>query len=80
MICCDGESMKTNASLDLYMEHSCKQTLNEAIRCGIRPVEKRKLTGEPLFTKPLPEELPSLSFNRLADEWDDEETLREISR
>lgn len=59
---------------------SFKQTLNDAIRRGIRPVEKDRLVVEPLFEKAFPEELRHVSFNRLADELDDEETLRELKR
>jgi hypothetical protein len=83
--------MRTTVTLDPDTEHllqekvrrsgkSFKQTLNDAIRRGIRPEKNVRVSASPLFEKPFPKELESLSFNRLADEWDDEETIRELSR
>jgi hypothetical protein len=38
------------------------------------------VTVVPLFGDPFPAELATRSMNRLADELDDEETLRELAR
>ena len=60
---------------------SFKQVLNESIRksLGKNPGdEETKVT--PLFRRPFPAEMMATSLNRLADEWDDEETLRELAR
>lgn len=83
--------MRTTVTLDPDTEHllqeqirrsgkSFKQTLNDAIRRGIRPEKTVQVSPSPLFEKPFPNELENLSFNRLAEEWDDEETIRELSR
>lgn len=56
---------------------SFKEALNQAIRRALgRPTEKS--TVEPLFSAPFPAELDGRSFNQIADEWDDEDTLREL--
>ena len=34
---------------------------------------------EPLFSAPFPAELAQQSFNRLAAEWEDEDTVKELS-
>lgn len=56
---------------------SFKQVLNRAIRQALdekgEPVEV-----QPIFDAPFPAELEGRSFNRLADAWDDEETIREL--
>ncbi len=54
---------------------SFKDVLNRAIRqaLGPRPAD---VQVEPLFGAPFPDDLGS--FNRLADELDDDETLREL--
>ncbi len=54
---------------------SFKEVLNRAVRRALAP-RARRVKLEPLFRKPFPANLGS--FNRLADEWDDEETLREL--
>jgi len=59
---------------------SFKRVLNEAIRSalgGRRDAEPARV--EPLFSRPLPSEFDEANFNELADEWDAEETLREVS-
>ena len=55
---------------------SFKVVLNEAIRRALAPPPP-PMEVTPLFQAPFPAGLAS--FNRLADEWDDEETLRELS-
>lgn len=52
-----------------------KEVLNRAVRKALGPRAK-KVKVEPLFRKPFPSGLGS--FNRLADQWDDEETLQEL--
>lgn len=60
---------------------SFKEILNTAI---IQSLARQRSTGklevEPLFTKPFPSSLGEADFNRLADEWDDEETITELKR
>ena len=83
--------MRKTVTLDPDTEHllheqvrksgrSFKQTLNDAIRRGIRPQERVRIEVTPLFNRPFPPECEQVNFNRLVDEWDDEETLREIGR
>ena len=55
---------------------SFKVVLNAAIRRALAPPPP-PLQIEPLFKAPFPCDLDS--FNRLADEWDDEETIKELS-
>ncbi len=57
---------------------SFKVVLNQAVKraLGRRSAE---IQVEPLFQAPFPSELTQLSFNRLAAEWEDEETVRELS-
>ena len=60
---------------------SFKQVLNDAIRRGIRQgSETRHRSVTPLFKSPFPPELQAANFNRIADEWDDRETLQELNR
>lgn len=54
---------------------SYKEVLNRAVRSALGPRPK-KVGVRPLFRAPFPAGLSS--FNRLADEWDDEDTLREL--
>ena len=54
---------------------SFKEVLNRAIRSALAP-RPRRVEVEPLFAAPFPAGIRS--FNRVADEWDDEETLREL--
>ena len=42
---------------------------------GADPVRS---TVAPLFSAPFPSELDGRSFNQIADEWDDENTIREL--
>ena len=55
---------------------SFKQVLNSAVRRALAP-RTGVSTVEPIFQHPFPVSLNN--FNRLADEWDDEETLRELN-
>lgn len=57
---------------------SFKQVLNRAIRKSLSRVEKKDVKVEPLFDAPFPADLMTGSMNRLADELDDQETLREL--
>lgn len=54
---------------------SFKEVLNRAVRSALGPRPKQAQV-RPLFRAPFPAGLGS--FNRLADEWDDEDTLREL--
>lgn len=57
---------------------SFKVVLNQAVKraLGRRPGPARV---EPLFPAPFPAELTQRSFNRLASEWEDEDTIKELS-
>lgn len=57
---------------------SFKAVLNQAVKraLGRRSGEARV---EPIFSAPFPSELAQQSFNRLAAEWEDEDTVRELS-
>ncbi len=57
---------------------SFKVVLNDAVKraLGRRAGEARV---EPLFPAPFPADLTQASFNRLADEWEDETTVKELS-
>jgi hypothetical protein len=59
---------------------SFKHVLNLSIRRALlaTPNESRRLGITPLFPAAFPPELSGASFNRLADELDDETTLREL--
>jgi len=60
---------------------SFKQVLNQSIRKSLgRKQSAENATVIPLFQEPFPTELLGTSFNRLADGWDDEETLKELAR
>lgn len=57
---------------------SFKVVLNQAVKRALgRPSTQARV--EPLFPAPFPAELAPQSFNRLAAEWEDEETVRELS-
>ena len=55
---------------------SFKAVLNRAVRQALAP-RNGEVTVEPLFREPFPSGLPS--FNQLADQWDDDRTLNELS-
>ena len=58
---------------------SFKEVLNEAIRKALGRRERVKNAKVvPLFREAFPSELMNISMNRLADELDDEGTLREM--
>jgi len=57
---------------------SFKVVLNESVRRALaRPSKSVKI--EPLFPAPFPSVLEGKSFNHLSAEWEDEDTLRELS-
>jgi len=60
---------------------SFKVVLNEAVRqsLGRKQGAGGGLKIEPLFKHPFPSDLSAANFNRVANEWDDEATLRELS-
>jgi len=43
------------------------------------PLRGSLIRVEPLFSRPFPPELEAVNFNELAEQWDAEETLHEIS-
>lgn len=57
---------------------SFKETLNQSIRRSLLPpgTDPPHHSVSPLFSAPFPAEIGS--FNRLADEWEDAATLREL--
>ena len=57
---------------------SFKAVLNQAVRRALGP-RGGKLVVEPLFSVPFPVDLSDLNFNRLAAEWEDQDTLRELN-
>ena len=70
----------TEALLRLEVERtglSFKVVLNQAIKraLGRRP---SGVQLQPLFSAPFPPELTRQSFNRLAAEWEDEDTILEL--
>ena len=57
---------------------SFKVVLNQAVKRALgRPSTQARV--EPLFSAPFPAELARQSFNRLAAEWEDEDTVKELS-
>jgi hypothetical protein len=65
-----GEVRRTGASF--------KDVLNQALRKALGPGSS-KVRVEPVFPGAFPARLEGRSFNRLADEWDDETTIVELS-
>ena len=60
---------------------SFKEVLNQAVQRGLgRGDSGKPASVVPLFTRPFSAELEAVGFNRLADAWDDEETMRELLR
>lgn len=57
---------------------SFKSVLNQAIRRALGGAS-RKVRVEPIFPAAFPDAFEGQSFNRLADQWDDESTLDELS-
>ena len=57
---------------------SFKVVLNEAVRAALRP-RSVKAEVTPLFVAPFPSVLMEANFNRLAAEWEDEDTVREMT-
>ena len=84
--------MRTTVTIDPDTEHllreeasrtgnSFKEVLNQAIRRALgRQVPGQDFRIEPLFEAPFPGEIVGRNMNRLADELDDEETIRELVR
>lgn len=59
---------------------SFKEVLNKSIRCSLlaAPKDSLRVGITPLFPAAFPPALSKVSFNRFADELDDETTLREL--
>ena len=60
--------------------NSFKVVLNESIRRALAKPSSERIRVEPIFTNPFPPELGNINMNQLADELDDQETLRKLSR
>jgi hypothetical protein len=58
---------------------SLKAVLNLAIKRALGRPSTTKARVEPLFSAPFPAELAQQNFNRLAAEWEDEDTVKELS-
>ena len=65
-----GEAARTGQSFKVVLNQAVKRALGG--RSG-------NVRVEPLFTAPFPDELSGKSFNQLAAEWEDEDTVRELS-
>lgn len=65
-----GEALRTGVSF--------KAVLNQAVRRALGPRGVAQVL-EPLFTAPFPTALTGMNFNRLSAEWEDEDTLRELT-
>ncbi|MEM0967214.1 MAG: hypothetical protein AAGJ81_13800 [Verrucomicrobiota bacterium] len=83
--------MRTTVTIEADTEHllkaeaartgkSFKVVLNEAIRSALTQKSARRIIVEPAFDGPFPAEFEGISMNQLADQLDDEDTLRELSR
>lgn len=83
--------MRTTVTIDPDTEHllreeaartgaSFKEVLNGAIRQALAKPPSDQIRVEPIFRAPFPGEFDGVSLNRLADLWDDEESLEELSR
>ena len=57
---------------------SFKEVLNQAVRRSLGP-RSGKVRVKPLFPVAFPPGLEASNFNRLSADWEDEDTLREIS-
>lgn len=57
---------------------SFKEVLNQSIRRSLGRSGSRKVVLKPLFSAPFPHQFLETNMNRLADELDDEDTIREI--
>lgn len=58
---------------------SFKVVLNDSIRRALAQQDKQTTRLAPLFSQPFPPSLAGESFNQLAEQWDDETTLQELS-
>jgi|688.fasta_scaffold375436_3 hypothetical protein len=84
--------VRTTVTIDPDTEHllreeaartgnSFKEVLNQAIRRALgRRAPGQDFRVVPLFAAPFPGEIVGRNMNRLADELDDEETIRELAR
>lgn len=83
--------MRTTVTIDSDTEHllreevartgkSLKEVMNQSIRRDLRRPASQKIRVQPIFVAPFPAEFAEMSMNRMADELDDEETVRELAR
>ena len=61
------------------MGQSFQAVLNQSVRRALGP-RTRKVRVEPVFRAPFPASLQTESLNRLAAEWEDEDTVKALSR
>ena len=81
--------MRTTVTIDADTEALLKdeaartgQSFKEVLNRAVKRALGRRSSGarvEPLFSAPFPADLARRSFNRLAAEWEDEDTVRELS-
>lgn len=82
--------MRTTVTIDPDTEKLLKETaqttgqsfkvvLNEAIRTALGGQRTEAFRVEPLFKVPFPKSLEGANFNRLAESWEDEESLAELN-
>lgn len=64
------EAARTGQSFKVVLSQAVKRALGR--RAGAVRVK-------PLFSAPFPTEMTEQSFNRMASDWDDEETVKELS-
>ena len=57
---------------------SFKEILNQSVRKALAP-RPEKIQIKALFPAPFPVSLTDQSFNQLADQWDDENTVQELN-
>lgn len=83
--------MRTTVTIDPDTEHllreeairtgsSFKEVLNQSIRQALAKPSSGHISVKPVFSAPFPAEFDGKSMNRLVDELDDKETLRELAR
>ncbi|MGJ3241679.1 MAG: hypothetical protein ACFE0O_01800 [Opitutales bacterium] len=83
--------MRTTVTIEADTEHllrkeaartgrSFKAVLNDAIRQALTTPPKERVQVTPVFPAAFPADLTRGSFNRLGEEWDDDEALGELGR
>ncbi len=65
-----GEAARTGQSFKVVLNQAVKRALGRR-SCNV--------SVTPLFSAPFPAELDRQNFNRLAAEWEDEDTMKDLS-